>query len=93
MEALELQKRAKHQEIQRLRGHLGARKCAEKRGQCRTLMLKSHPDKCEDIESAKFTLQVIIDELAEAQASLESILRVRDYLKTPHPNSIHPSDL
>ena len=44
--------------------------------------MKSRPDKCEDIGIAKFKLQVIIDELAEAQSSLESILRVRAYLKT-----------
>ena len=46
-----------------------------------TLILKLRPDKCEDIEIAKFKLQVISDKLVEAQASLGSILRVRDYLK------------
>ena len=81
VEALQSQKRATQEEVRRLRSHLGARKCAEKFGPCRTLLLKSPPDKCEDINISKFKLQVIIDEFAEAQASLESILRVRDYLK------------
>ena len=43
--------------------------------------MTSHQDPCEDINFARFMLQVVIDELAEAQASLASILRFRDYLK------------
>ena len=79
VEALKSQKQALLEEIQRLRGHPGRRKCAEK--PCRTLVLTSHQDPCEDINFARFRLQVVIDELAEAQASLASILRFRDYLK------------
>jgi hypothetical protein len=43
--------------------------------------LTSHQDPCEDINVARFRLQVVVDDLAEAQASLASILRFRDYLK------------
>ena len=60
-------------------GHPGRRKCAEE--PCRTLVLTSHQDPCEDISFARFGLQVVIDELAEAQASLASVLRFRDHLK------------
>ena len=91
--ALESQKRAKQEEIQRLRGRLGARRCAEQRGPCRTLIFKSPPDRCEDIGIARFQLQVIIDGLAEAQASYESTLRFKNYLKTSHPGATHPGDL
>jgi len=79
VEALKSQKQALLEEIQRLRGDPGARKCSGK--PCRRLILTSHHDPCEDINFARFRLQVVIDELAEAQAILGSILRFRDYLK------------
>ena len=88
MEALKSQKRLQRQEVQRLRGHLGDLKCAEKRGPCRALTLKARPmsqkraDKCREIEISKFQLQAIVDELADATASLEATLRHKDYLKT-----------
>ena len=43
VEALKSQKRLQRQEVQRLRGHLGDLKCAEKRGPCRALTLKARP--------------------------------------------------
>ncbi len=60
--------------MQRLRGHLSA--LDDK--------LKAHPltqkraDKCEEIAMSKLQLQVVIDELADAKASLEAKLRMRD---------------
>ena len=75
------QKQATLEEIQCLRGRLGARKCTEKRGPCRTLMLSSPPHRFEDMNFARFRLQITIDELREAQAYLASILQFRDYLE------------
>ena len=82
VEALKSEKQAARQEVQRLRGHLGALKCAEKRGQCRMVILKARPDRCEEIEIARLKLQIIGDELAQVQACLKATLRHRDYLKT-----------
>ena len=89
VEALNSEKQTACRKTQRLCGRLGATKCADK-GPCRAFTLKARPDKCEDIEIAKLKLQVIIDELADAQASLESILRVRDCLKTFSPQLDSP---
>ena len=75
------QKQASLEEIQRLRGRLGACKCAEQRGPCRKLILSSPPHRCEDMSFGRFRLQITIDELREAQAYLASILRFEDYLK------------
>ena len=60
--ALKSEKQAARQEVQRLRGHLGALKCAaKKRGQCRMIILKARPDRCEEIETLK--LQIVGDRL------------------------------
>ena len=83
VEALKSEKQAARQEVQRLRGHLGALKCAaKKRGQCRMVILKARPDRCEEIETARLKLQIVGDELAQVQACLKATLRHRDYLKT-----------
>ena len=82
VEALKSEKQAARQEVQRPRGHLGALKCAEKRGQCRMVILKARPDRCEEIETARLKLQIVGDELAQVQACLKATLRHRDYLKT-----------
>ena len=72
--ALKSTKRAKREEVQRLRGHLSA--LDDK--------VKAHPltqkraDKCEEVAISKSELQAIVDELAQAKASLEDRLRVRD---------------
>ena len=74
VDALKTKKRAKREEVQRLRGHLSA--LDDK--------VKAHPltqkraDKCEEVAISKSELQAIVDELAQAKASLEDRLRVRD---------------
>ena len=54
VEAPKSEKRAKQEEVQRLRGHLGALKCTETCGRCRSLTLKARPDKCDEIEFSAF---------------------------------------
>ena len=72
--ALKTKKRAKREEVQRLRGHLSA--LDDK--------VKAHPltqkraDKCEEVAISKSELRDIVDELAEAKARLEERLRARD---------------
>ena len=74
VDALNTKKRAKQDEVQRLRGHLSA--LDDK--------LKAHPltqkraDKSEEVAISKSELQDIVDELAQAKASLEKRLRARD---------------
>ena len=74
VDALKTKKRAKQDEVQRLRGHLSA--IDEK--------LKMHPltqkraDKSEEVAISKNELQDVIDELARAKASLEERLLARD---------------
>ena len=79
MEALKSQKQALKRQIQRLRGHPGARECSGE--PCHRLVLTSHQDPCKDIDFARFSLQAVIYELEEAQSTLASIRRFRDYLK------------
>ena len=74
VDALKTKKRTEQDEVQRLRGHLSA--IDEK--------LKAHPlakkraDKCEEVAISKSELQNIVDELAQAKASLEEKLRAKD---------------
>ena len=74
VDALKMKKRAKQEEVQHLRGHLSA--IDEK--------LKAHPltqkraEKSEEVALSKGELQKIIDELAQAKASLEEKLRAKD---------------
>ena len=74
VDALKTKKRAKQDEVQRLRGHLSA--IDEK--------LKMHPltqkraDKSGDVAISKKELQDVIEELARAKASLEEKLLARD---------------
>jgi hypothetical protein len=78
LEALKSEKQAARQEVQRPRGHPGALKCAEKRGQCLMVILKARPDRCEEFEIARLKLQIIGDELAQVQACLKATLRHRE---------------
>ena len=74
VDALKTNKRTKQDEVQRLRGHLSA--LDDK--------LEAHPltqkraDKSEEVAISKSELQDIVDELAQAKASLEKRLRARD---------------
>ena len=79
MEALKSQKQSLPKEVKNLRAQPGTRKCSGK--PCRRLVLTSQQDPYEDINFARFGLQSVIDELEEAQATLASIRRFRDYLK------------
>ena len=79
MAALMSQKQTLLQDIQRLRGAPGARKCSGEL--CRRLVLTSDQDPCDEINFARFRLQSVLDELEEAQSTLISIRRFRDYLK------------
>ena len=79
MAALKSQKQSLLKEIKNLRAHPGASKCSGK--PCRRRVLTSQQDPCEEINFARFRLQSVIDELEEAQATLASIRRFRDYLK------------
>ena len=74
VDELKTKKRAKQDKVQRLRGHLSA--IDEK--------LKAHPltrkraEKSEEVALSKGELQKIIDELAQAKASLEEKLRAKN---------------
>ena len=74
VDELKTKKRAKQEEVQRLRGHLSA--IDDK--------LKVHPltqkraDKSEEIAISKSELQDVIEELSRAKASLEEKLLARD---------------
>ena len=74
VDVLKTKKRAKQDEVQRLRGHLSA--LDDK--------LEAHPltqkraDKSEEVAVSKSELQDIVDKLAQAKASLEKRLRARD---------------
>ena len=74
VDALKTKKRTKQAEVQRLRGHLST--IDDK--------LKAHPltqkraDKSEEVAISKSELQNIIDELAQAKASLEEKLRAKN---------------
>ena len=74
VDALKTKKRAQQEELQTLRGHLSAI----------DVKLKAHPltqkraDKSDEVAISKIELKNIIDELAQAKASLEEKLRAQN---------------
>ena len=78
MEVLKSHKQVLLKEIKNLRADPSARKCSGE--PCRRLVLTSQ-DPCHGINSARFRLAAVIDELEDAQANLASVRRFRDYLK------------